>query len=401
MSERKPRIALWFRYGPADHTELFHAMPAIVERLAGVFEVHYFGLRTASEIPAVIRSSAVIHALPFTVDRASSRDKVLKSLLWILCLPLIALRCRVMRVRAVYIDENIPLAAPIARVFYGKRVVVTVADFFGDIYLSPNPLLRPVAAMIKALDFMVWRRLPLIFTRAKSTISYLEENGVPVDRIRAVYDPCDSSVYHPLDKTEPRKAMGLHKNHVVLVHHGILHPNKGNDRIIRALAPLREQYPHLRYLLVGDGPELAALKHLTAELGLEEMVLFTGWLSTLEEVNRALNAGDIGLVMRTGSRMDDFHMTGALVHSMACGLPVLAARLGGVTEVVREGISGLLFDPDNMDEFRKKLVMLIEDEQLRYQLGEESLSLSARLFDMEHVTRATVEALTQVAGNAN
>ena len=114
------------------------------------------------------------------------------------------------------------------------------------------------------------------------------------------------------------------------------------------MAGLRARYPELRYLLIGDGPEMARLQNLVQELGLESICTLTGWLPTLPDVNQALNAGDIGLVMRTGAPSDDFHMTGALVHNMACGLPLLAARLGGVSEVVQEGRNGLLFDPSDM-----------------------------------------------------
>jgi len=51
----RPKIALLFRYGPGDHSELFHAMPDIVAALAEHAEVHYYGMRTATPVPETIR----------------------------------------------------------------------------------------------------------------------------------------------------------------------------------------------------------------------------------------------------------------------------------------------------------------------------------------------------------
>ena len=299
-AESKPRIALWFRYGPAEHTELFHAMPEIVEALSRSCEVHYFGLQSRKPIPELIRKHSVIHALPFRVDRTSNRDKFLKTALWLLSIPWIGWQCRKLGIRAVYIDETVPLSIPLARTFFGPNIATTVADFFMDVYFSDRVLLQPLARWIRRIDVAAWRKLPLIFTRVKYTREYLAGQGIPAERIFPVYDPCDMTVYHPGDKKAARAQLGFTDDEIVLVHHGILHPNKGNDRILQALADVQGDYPGLRYLLIGDGPDLARLKDLARQLNLDGIVRFTGWLATREEVNTALNASDIGLVMRIG-----------------------------------------------------------------------------------------------------
>jgi glycosyltransferase involved in cell wall biosynthesis len=129
------------------------------------------------------------------------------------------------------------------------------------------------------------------------------------------------------------------------------------------------------------------------KLGVSDIVQFTGWLPSMPEVNTALNAGDIGLVMRTGMQEDDFHMTGALVHNMACGLPILAARLGGVSEVIKEDEAGLLFDPSDTIEFRTKLVRLATDPAMRQRMGHKALTLAYENFDIDKVVHATTKAL--------
>ena len=394
----RPKIALWFRYGPAEHTELFHAMPQIVRALAARAEVHYYGLRTSKPIPALILENAVIHELPFRVDRAYGRDKVWKTLLWVLCLPWIGLSCRFRGVAAVYIDETVPLTAGIARIFFGRAVAVTVADFFPEIYFGHSRLMRPVVKSIRFFDLAAWRRLPLIYTRAASTRTWLARQGVQAERVHPVYDPCDFAVYRPVDRAAARRRFGYTDDDFVLVHHGILHPNKGNDRILRALATVRPTLPSIRYLLVGDGSEMQRLRALAQELGISDIVQLTGWLPKMTDVNEALNAGDVGLVMRVGETFDDFHMTGALVHNMAVGLPILAARLGGVSEAIHEDDAGVLFDPDDMDQFATQLRRLAGDPAARARMGQRALALAKELFDIQKVTLATVAPLLKLAG---
>lgn len=391
--KRRPRIALWFRYGPAEHAELYSALPRLVEELAAHAEVHYFGLKGRWPVPDSILQHAVVHHLPFRVDRTSVPDKFFKTAIWLVCLPVVGLWCRWLGVRAVYMDETVPLTALVAQLFYGRKVAMTVADFFVDIYVTGSAPARLLARILRGIDLASWRRLPVIITRARHTRRYLVKRGFDATRIRPIYDPVDTRLFHPGDRAAARAVFGYRDDEVVLVHHGIMHPNKGNDRVIRALAMVRTRAPQIRYLLVGDGPEYARLRALVDELGLQDIVRMTGWLGKPEEVNVALNAGDIGLVMRIGHESDDFHVTGALVHNMAAGLPILAARLGGVSEVVSDGVQGRLFPPDDMALFADRLVEMAADQEGRRRMGEASLEQARRSFDLETVVRQTVDAL--------
>lgn len=397
MTDRRPKIAFWFRYGPAEHTELCHAMPEIIAETAKRAEVHYYGLKSRRPIPAKISANASLHLLPFNVTRSSTRDKFVKTALWVALLPLVGLHARCKGIDAVYIDETIPLTPWLARVFFGPRVAITVADFFVDIYLNQPGWKAAAGRWLRDFDLRNWRRLPMIITRARNTRDYLAKNGVAPERVFPVYDPCDMSIYRPVDRAAARKRFGYDDSHLVLMHHGILHPNKGNDRILRSLATLRPALPHLRYLLVGDGAEMANLRAQAKELAIEDIVQFTGWLPKLSDVNEAINAGDIGLVMRVGAQSDDFHMTGALVHSMACGLPILAAKLGGVSEVVLENETGLLFPPDQMNVFEEKLARYAADADLRRRLGAAALAKAKECFDLDTVARHIADLMIRLA----
>ncbi|NLB54203.1 MAG: glycosyltransferase family 4 protein, partial [Lentisphaerae bacterium] len=358
---KKPRIAIVNRYGAADHTELFHALPSIIKNLSQVAEVHYFSMRSPAPVPDLIAQHANIHHLPLTCRRTSNFDKFLKTLLWPFFIPWIALRCRALKCSVIYIDETIPLVASLIKLFYKGKLVYTIADIFVDIYKHRILFVKIFSKAIQSLDEWGWRRAALIITRTNFIHGYLQEKEISADRLRAIYDSNDFSLYYPLsagERKEARTKYGFKPDDIVLSHHGILHPNKGNDRIIRALADLIPEHPNLKYLLIGDGPEFGQLQKLASELGIQDNYVATGWLESPVAVNEALNASDIGLAMRIGLPSDHFHLTGALVHAMATGLPVMAARLGGMSEVVKENENGLLFDPADMNEFKEKLLML-------------------------------------------
>jgi glycosyltransferase involved in cell wall biosynthesis len=301
-------------------------------------------------------------------------------------LPFIGLRCRCMGVRAVFIDETLPLTALITRVFYGPNIAMTIQDFFVEIYAEQARWLKPVARLVRAIEFASWRRLPVIYTKVSHTHAFLAQQGIAREHMHTVYNPCDQTVFHPADRAKARRRWGFTEKDMVLVHHGILHPNKGNDRILRAIADLQNELPDLKYLLVGAGPEMPTLKRLAAELGIEERVVFTGWLPSEAEVNEALNAGDIGLVMRIGQWSDHFHLTDTLAHEMAVGLPILAARLEGIAEVIKDGETGYLFEPGNTgspEEFKEKLRLLCNDPRKRNAFGQCSLQLCKAFCSVE------------------
>jgi len=396
-AEQKPKIAIWHRYGPEGHTTCGgHAMPFIVRELAQHADVHYFGMHTDGEVPELIREHAVLHYLPLHFNRSSNRDKLLKTILWYLAMPFMALKCRFMGVKAIYNDETVPLTAPILLLFFGPNVAITVMDFFLDIYFEKARLMRPLCRFIKWLDVLAWRRLPVIFTKVNHTHNYLAALGIDRSRLHTVYNPCDPTVFFPKDKAAARQKWGYADSDIVLVHHGILHPNKGNDRIIRAIADLLPTRPNLRFLLIGDGAEMSDLQKLVRELKLEDIVKLPGWLPSEADLNEALNAADIGLVMRIGQPTDHFHLTDTLSHEMACGLPILAINLKGIAEAVKDGQTGYLFDADDMDTFKRHLTELATTPSRREQFGIAALETSRHLCSIDLAVDATTAPLMQL-----
>ena len=386
-SPRKPRLAILFRYGAGEHIHFLPALPELCEALSDTHEVHHFGFRSREPIPPLLAAHARIHTIGPRVRRQSETDKRLKALLWLLMLPGLGLYLRIRKFEILFVDETLPLSALLLRLTHGGRIAMTVHDFFMDIYFLPNRGLRRIGRWIKALDLYAWRKLDHLFTRVEAARDFLIDQGVPPDNITVAHDPCNLDLFcpRPQSRSAIRTQWGFRPEHLVLVHHGVMHPNKGNDRILRAIARVREDLPNLRLLLIGEGPEYERLQQLVHELALTRHVRMTGWLGSMQEVAETLNAGDLGLVMRIGGPGDHFHVTSTLVHNLAAGLPVLAARLEGIQEIITEGKEGCMFDPVCEAEFDEKLRQFAQNPQRHIDMSRAARRTAEQKFDRNKI----------------
>lgn len=387
MRSSKPKISFLHRYGLEGWVCCGgHAVPGIIDVLSKEVDVHFYGPKTKEQLDPQLRSKAIVHELPYTWNRANSTDKITKTILWYLWLPIIGIRCRLNGTRLIWNDETVPLTAPILRLFYGKNIAITVMDFFMRIYTQNHPHLHGLRDLVERIDIASWRKLPLILTKVLYTQEFLVEKGVPREIMHLYRNPVDHRKFHPVDEATrraTRKKLGFADDDIVLSHHGILHPNKGNDWVFQRLEELKNELPNLKYLLIGNGPEMDPLKKLASKLDISDRVTFTGWLPSEEDLNNALASADIGLVMRIGQDTDHFHMTDTLAHEMACGKPILAVNLKGIAEVIKNGKNGHTFLPEEPDLFCAQLKQLALDPGLRTALSKAALDCSKKLCSTE------------------
>jgi glycosyltransferase involved in cell wall biosynthesis len=252
------------------------------------------------------------------------------------------------------------------------------------IYTEKHPALQWLRDLVERIDLAAWRKLPLIFTKVLYAQEFLATKGVPRGSMHLYRNPVDHAKFHPIPpatRQAVRARFGFTDQDLVLSHHGILHPNKGNDWILDRIAELKTDLPNLKFLLVGNGPELANLQHQARALAIADRVVFAGWLPTEEELNNALASADIGLVMRIGQETDHFHMTDTLAHELACAKPILAVHLRGVAEVIRDGENGHLFSTDAPSQFHERLKLLAQSPAQRLRFSQAALACSRQIGD--------------------
>ncbi len=146
---------------------------------------------------------------------------------------------------------------------------------------------------------------------------------------------------------------------------------KGIDKVLNALPRVLKKFPETFYLVVGDGPDKKRLKGLVATLGLIDRVRFAGRVPR-EEVIGLLNICEI-FIMATRPIIHRGEVEGfgiVFVEAGALGKPVIGGISGGTVEAIKDGVTGLLVDPESTEDISNALLKLLKDTDFARQLGE-------------------------------
>ncbi len=162
----------------------------------------------------------------------------------------------------------------------------------------------------------------------------------------------------------------------LLVFIGRLVYEKGADDLVAAIDLLRDRLPDARALVIGDGPDKEALQNAVARQGLEDHVIFTGWVQP-DEVPNYLAAADI-FVGPSKTAPDGWVEAQGLTfaEAMLAGTPVIATRSGGIVDAVRHDETGLLVDEGAPEQIAAAVVRLAETTELRTRLGRQGRKLA-------------------------
>ena len=149
---------------------------------------------------------------------------------------------------------------------------------------------------------------------------------------------------------------------VTLATVGRLAPEKEQVRFVELLGDLHREGLPVRGLIVGEGPQRAAIEQLVRARGLERIVELTGLVTSMEGL-----WAQVDLFCLTSSR-EGLPLTA--LEAMAHGIPVLATSVGGIPECVQEGVEGTLVPFGDWEKFRVQARRLIQDEALRRRMGQ-------------------------------
>jgi phosphatidyl-myo-inositol dimannoside synthase len=202
------------------------------------------------------------------------------------------------------------------------------------------------------------------------TKTLLEEMGVRSDRIHVIRPGVDATAFQ-FDKAlrrSIRQQYNLNEAPILLTI-GRLQRRKGQDMVIRALPLVRNNYPDIRYLIVGNGEELEFLRQIAKEEGVQDSVIFTGQIS--DEERRAFYAACDIFVMpnrQVGADIEGFGIV--FLEAGAAGKPVIGGRSGGTGEAIQEGITGVRVDGENREEIAAAIIDLLRDPKKMMCMGE-------------------------------
>lgn len=234
------------------------------------------------------------------------------------------------------------------------------------------------AGRFRQLEQLIVRRCSRVIAITESLRRFnVERVGLPAAKLTVVRYGLDEVPRAWSENPELRVRDGA----PLLLAVSRLVPQKGIDVAIRALPAIRERHPEAMLVVAGEGPERERLTALARSLRVADGLKLPG------------RAGDVEALLRRATmlvhpaRWEGFGLV--LLEAMLAGLPIVASRVSAIPEVVVDGATGLLVEPDQPGELAAAVVALLDDEALGQALGQAGLERARAEFSVARMTRET------------
>ncbi|MCF7823971.1 MAG: glycosyltransferase family 4 protein [Candidatus Marinimicrobia bacterium] len=207
--------------------------------------------------------------------------------------------------------------------------------------------------------------------------TYLLNLGINKSKLYVMYNAVDLKIFDKYTlKNESEMIIGTV---------GRLDKQKGIDVLINAHAQLVRKFPNLILEIIGDGPHREKLSLLTRELKLENNVRFLGNIPPVLVREKMVR----WKIFILASRWEAFGIVN--IEALALGLPVIASNVEAIPEVILEGVTGYLIQPDNSDEIYERVSSILANYEQAKVLGQKGKIMVREKFSAEGLARNTAE----------
>ena len=271
------------------------------------------------------------------------------------------------------------LAATLLAKTFSCPVVVTLRGTI--VRLSGYRLHRPQLRW-------VLRRADRVTAVSESLAGVAVGLGLPRERVRVIPNGVDTRTFMPMDRVQARRLAGLPEDRRILLTVAGIYEGKGQHSVVEILPALREKYPDLLYVMVGNSrPGEQYRRRLTEaiwRLGLKDHVLVAG-PRPHADLARWFSAADVSVLATQSEGWPN-----VLLESLACGTPAVATRVGGTSEIVRDGQDGILVPFGDAPALGRAL-----DRALDTPWDRAALVKRARAFDWTDSVESALDELNQ------
>jgi PEP-CTERM/exosortase A-associated glycosyltransferase len=223
--------------------------------------------------------------------------------------------------------------------------------------------------LTRHLETYIARHADAVCGIASHILEELKLRGIPQEKLFHVPNGVDAERFSPRERDEKLVAqLGL-PDVPVLGFFGSLYRYEGVTWLIRAAAVLRDRGHRFMLLIIGRGEESERLRAAIRETGMEGHVRLLDHVPH-DEIQRYYSIADVMVFPRLSARITELVTPLKPLESMALSKPVLGSSVGGIRELVRHEETGLLFRPEDIDDFCRQAERLLQSPQLRHALGD-------------------------------
>ena len=183
--------------------------------------------------------------------------------------------------------------------------------------------------------------------------------------IEILPDGVDTETFNPnVNGDEIRKKYGR-----FIFSSGRMVERKGFIYLVEAVPYILKEFPKMKLIIGGDGPERKNLENEVNKLKIENNVIFPGFISD-EDFPKYMKSADVFVLPSIVDSKGDTEGLGlVLAEAMACGVPVIGTKVGGIPYIIKNSGGGFLVEQKNPKELAEKIIMLLKDEKLRKEMG--------------------------------
>jgi glycosyltransferase involved in cell wall biosynthesis len=261
----------------------------------------------------------------------------------------------------------------------GRGGAALVGSFYGRIAMGP---LR--WQLFDGASLVTLRAFGRVIANSQATARQLEAARFPMRKVRVVPSTVNMDVVSERSdvlRSISRGELGIAPSTPLVATMARLYDEKGHRFFLRAMPPLLDQHPELRWLIIGDGPLRSAIEDEARALGVADRLVFAGYRS---EGWKLMAAADLCVVpsLREGISV-------SLLESAMLGMPIIATTAGGNPEVVQSQETGLLVRPGDSAELAQATHRLLNDPALAAKLGAQAAVRARAVFAPAAVCGAT------------
>jgi len=239
--------------------------------------------------------------------------------------------------------------------------------------------------------FLLIERILALFTKYIVVVSQAQKREIgerykiaAPDKIKVIPLGLELEKFFPVNGRagKLRGELGLGEDIIIVGIVGRLVPVKNHKMFLEAanlLSGLLEDKFKIKYLIVGDGEERQSLEEYAKKLGLGDDAIFCGWREDTADIYSDLDIAGL-TSLNEGTPV-------ALIEALAAGRPVVATNVGGVADVVKDGVNGYLVAPADVQAFALRLADLVKDSAKRSEFGFSGRQMVRERFSRERLVR--------------
>ncbi|MEM2241049.1 MAG: glycosyltransferase family 4 protein [Candidatus Bathyarchaeia archaeon] len=267
------------------------------------------------------------------------------------------------------------LPASITKMLTGKPLIITMHGTFLGYY---SKAIKPPLSWLISTAEKAYLRLGVydkILVEDKYTYKLLIKLGISREKISLL--PYPGIKIEVFRKAHPINAL---KDKLIILHHGRLVPKRGLKNLIEAMPKVIGGFPEATLIIAGEGPEKTRLRKLAENLGLAQHVRFIG-LAPYELIPALVKSSTIVV----NPSLVEGHSS-SVIEAMAASKPVIATKVGGITDIIRDGETGILIEPENPDQIAEAIMKLLKNPKMMEAIGERA-SKKAEEFSIENLAK--------------